>query len=233
MHCQLLDTSAILPRITAPNTPAICEATGLYGAEIPVSSQVDLNLRFATCVNMSPCTRTSENSMITGLDGRACQSDIEEMGPNTFFRRIIVERGPGDNMATRKYPLVGREEMRKVVFCSGQIFYELYHARTTRKIHDVTLVRIEQIAPFPFDRIASVLRLYPKAEWCWAQQEPKNMGAWSYVQPRFRTAVKQLCKDVQDRDLHYVGRPVSASPATGLFRSHLDENKQLVDQAFT
>ena len=147
------------------------------------------------------------------------------MGPNTFFRRVIVERGPGDNMAARKYPLVGRDEMRRIVFCSGQIFYELYHARTARKIRDVTFVRIEQIAPFPFDRIASVLRLYPNADWCWAQQEPKNMGAWSYVQPRFRTAVKKLCEDVKDRDLHYVGRPVSAAPATGLFRRHLDENK--------
>jgi len=162
---------------------------------------------------------------------RACQSDIEDMGPNTFFRRVIVERGPGDNMSNRKYRLVGRDEMRKVVFCSGQIFYELFHARTVRKVHDVTLVRIEQIAPFPFDRIASVLRLYPNADWYWAQQEPKNMGAWSYVQPRFRTAVNKLCKDIaRDRELRYVGRPVSAAPATGLFRRHLDENKSIIDE---
>jgi 2-oxoglutarate dehydrogenase E1 component len=188
------------------------------------------------------------------LHHRACMSDLKDMDQNTFFRRVIVEKGPGDNMASRNYPLVPRHRIRKLVLCSGQMFYDLYHARAARKIDDVTLVRIEQIAPFPFDRIASVLRLYPNAQWCWAQPEPKNMGAWSYVQPRFMTAVRKLCQDASwanitgvvvdssqqrqtytkfvDRELQYVGRPVAAAPATGLYRVHVEEQKAILDQVF-
>ena len=167
------------------------------------------------------------------LHHRACQSELQEMDSNSFFKRVIVELGPGDNMATRKYPLVSRDKIRKVVFCSGQMFYDLYHARAARKVVDVTFVRIEQIAPFPFDRVASVLRLYPNAEWAWAQQEPKNMGAWNFVKARFDTAVNVLCKDLARRKLVYVGRGVSASPATGLFRLHQKEQREMLDQVFT
>ena len=134
------------------------------------------------------------------LHHRACMSNLADIGPNTFFRRLIVEQGPGDNMAARKHHLVPHEQIRKVVLCSGQIFYELFHARTVRHIHDITLVRLEQIAPFPFDRIAAVVRRYPNAEWCWVQPEPKNMGAWSYVQPRFMTAVRKLCHNEADNE---------------------------------
>ena len=93
--------------------------------------------------------------------GRACVSDMKELEPDTFFRRVIVEAGPGDNMPARKNKLVATDKMRKVVLCSGQILPDV-HARATRKVDDVLLVRIEQLAPFPFDRIAPMLALPPQ-----------------------------------------------------------------------
>jgi 2-oxoglutarate dehydrogenase E1 component len=178
--------------------------------------------------------RVQVRGSLTGeVCGRACVSDLTEMQPDTFFRRVIVESSGGDNMAGRQYKLVPPYKMRKLVLCSGQIFYDLYHARAARKVDDVLLVRIEQLAPFPFDRIAAVLSKYSDARWCWAQQEPKNMGAWSFVHPRLKTAVKKLCPEMADKQFEYVGRSVAASPATGLFRVHQEESKQILDQVFS
>jgi len=85
---------------------------------------------------------------------------MKELEPDTFFRRVIVEAGPGDNMPARKNKLVATDKMRKVVLCRSQILPD-FHARAARKVDDVLLVRIEQLAPFPFERIAPVLALPP------------------------------------------------------------------------
>jgi len=163
------------------------------------------------------------------LHHRACRSPLDDMGPNTFFRRTIVENGPGDNLKHRLYELNPCDKIRRLVFCSGKFFYDMYHARSARKVRDIAFIRIEQLAPFPFDRIARILLIYPNAECLWAQEEPKNMGAYLYVLPRFTTAQKKLNPDHPLRDLKYIGRPPSASPATGLYRLHVDETKELLD----
>jgi len=165
------------------------------------------------------------------LHHRACRSPIEAMEPGTFFYRVIIEGTPGDNMAMKGYEIVPNDEIKRVVFVSGKMFYELYHARAARKIRDVTFVRLEQIAPFPFDRMAAAAALYPKAQLVWAQEEPKNMGAYSYVRPRMATALVELNHD-NLRQLRVMCRPVAAA-ATGLFRVHMDELKDLVDQVLT
>lgn len=111
---------------------------------------------------------------------------------------------------------------------SGKIFYELFHARVARKVRDVAFVRLEQIAPFPFDRMATAAAMYPNAELVWAQEEPKNMGAYAYVRPRFATALVQLNSD-KLRVLRPMCRPTAAA-ATGLFRNHIAELKDLVEK---
>ena len=128
--------------------------------------------------------------------------------------------------------------MRRVIFCSGKVFYHLYHARQAAGIRDITLVRLEQIAPFPFDLVAPVLQLYKNAQVVWVQEEPKNMGAWSYVKPRFDTAMRSmgvgLDPAAQLRDpIRYVGRTPSAASATGAYRLHAIEQKALVDRALS
>jgi len=116
------------------------------------------------------------------------------------------------------------------VFCSGQIYYELLAEREKRGRNDVALVRIEQIAPFAFDRIAVHTERYPNAEVVWAQQEPKNMGAYSYVLPRIMTATREINKkEIRPR---YVGRTVSAAPATGMGLVHQAEYQSIMNGVF-
>lgn len=118
--------------------------------------------------------------------------------------------------------------MRKAVFCSGAVFYHLYHARAAAKIKDVTFIRLEQIAPFPYDLVGPAMNMYPTAELIWAQEEPKNMGAWSYVKQRFDTASRE--EGITNRSIRYIGRRPSASPATGGYKQHAREQKEFIDE---
>ena len=109
------------------------------------------------------------------------------------------------------------------------MFYHLYHARSTASINDTTIVRLEQIAPFPYDIIPRAIQRYPNAELVWVQEEPRNMGAWSYVKPRFDTTLRE--KRLAHDPIRYVGRGPSAAPATGQYRQHVAEQHQLIAQA--
>lgn len=93
---------------------------------------------------------------------------------------------------------------------------------------DIATARIEQLAPFPFHEVADCIARYPKAEIVWVQEEPKNMGAYAHVFPRLLTVMKQLG---DSRKLSYIGRPPSASPATGQYEVHVQEMKTIVDEA--
>lgn len=120
--------------------------------------------------------------------------------------------------------------LQTLVFCSGQIYYELLAERESRGRTDVALVRLEQIAPFAFDRVATNVARYPNAEVVWAQQEPKNMGPYSYVLPRIMTATREINHD--ERRARYVGRSVSAAPATGMPKVHQREYQKILDGVF-
>ena len=144
------------------------------------------------------------------------------MGPDTAFMRVINETDP----AIANNP----ESVKTLVFCTGEIYYELLAEREKRGISDVALVRLEQIAPFPFDRIAKNCAKYAGAEVVWAQQEPKNMGAFSYVLPRIMTATRELNGD--EKRARYVGRAVSAAPATGMSKIHQMEATNILNAVF-
>ena len=156
------------------------------------------------------------------LRNKRCVSSLEEMGPDTSFRRVINET---DDSITEN-----AEEVKTLVFCTGQIYYELLTEREKQGRKDVALVRIEQIAPFPFDRIASNVRRFPNAEVVFAQQEPKNMGAYSYCLPRIMTATREI--NGNEARPRYVGRAVSAAPATGMGKSHQKEYQKIIDGVY-
>ena len=82
--------------------------------------------------------------------------------------------------------LVTETKVRKVIFCSGQVYFDLEAERNKRNIKDIAIVRLEQIAPFPFRHVEPSLRKFKNAEVMWVQEEPKNQGGWSFVEPRFR-----------------------------------------------
>jgi 2-oxoglutarate dehydrogenase E1 component len=147
--------------------------------------------------------------------------EFDDIGTLVRFRRVIPEPDPARD-------LVAAERVRRLVFCSGNVYYDLAQARRDRNIKDVALVRVEQLAPFPFDHIAQQGALYKNAEIAWAQEEPMNMGAWSFVYHHIKSALKP------DRGLfepRYFGRPTSASPATGSGKTHRKQLATLLDAA--
>ncbi len=146
-------------------------------------------------------------------------SKLTDMGPGTSFHRVIGE----------PIELVPDEKVRRVVLCSGKVYYDLYQAREERGITDVAIIRVEQIYPFPANSLTMELGRYPNADVVWCQEEPKNMGAWYFVDRRIEAVLAGL--KVQARRPVYVGRPDSASPATGLLRRHNIEQAHLVDEA--
>ncbi len=153
---------------------------------------------------------------------KACSSKIEDMGPGTMFHRVLGEQS--DDVVNNA------ANVKTLVFCSGQIYYELVAEREKRGVNDVALIRLEQIAPFAFDRVAESAALFPNAEVVWAQQEPKNMGAYSYVMPRIMTSTREL--NGEEKRPRYVGRAVSAAPATGMGAVHAKEFADILEGVY-
>ncbi|XP_046392851.1 2-oxoglutarate dehydrogenase, mitochondrial isoform X3 [Ischnura elegans] len=145
------------------------------------------------------------------------KSSFDLMVEGTEFLRLIPEEGPAAG---------NPDAVKKVVFCSGKVFYDLKKSRDEKKLtNDIAIARVEQISPFPFDLVKKECAKYPNASLVWAQEEHKNQGPWTYVQPRFSTALNDT------RDIVYAGRPTAASPATGSKMTHLRELNQLLEDA--
>lgn len=156
------------------------------------------------------------------LRHKNCVSTVDEMGPGTKFERLLPDKSP---------KLVPAEAVRRVVLCSGKIYYELLDAREAGQISDVALVRLEQISPFPFDKVAEQMKKYSNAQLVWTQEEPKNMGAWYYVQDRIMTATRVL-NGIEVRPA-YVGRRTNASPAVGFGGVHNREQARIIATALS
>ncbi len=117
-------------------------------------------------------------------------------------------------------------EVQRLIFCSGRVFFPLDAARTERQLDSVAIVRVEQLYPFPEEEIRAMLARYSEIqEVCWVQEEPRNMGAWSYLEPRMRELLPT------DLPLAYIGRDEAASPATGIHHMHDEEEKAFIEEA--
>jgi 2-oxoglutarate dehydrogenase E1 component len=154
---------------------------------------------------------------------RQCVSSLEEMGPGSSFHRVMYEQPPSE----------ADREVKRVILCSGKVYYDLFGRRQELGLEDVVaLIRLEQLAPFPDRVLAEELRRYPKdAQVIWCQEEPRNMGAWSFVAPRIEAVLADV--GMRQTRLVYAGRPAAASPATGLYRQHVKEQAMLVESAVT
>ena len=151
--------------------------------------------------------------------------DNDELG-HVRFKRLIMDNSVADRDAFPKK----EEGVKKVLFCTGQVFYKVKEARDKAGLSDaIHMVRIEQLAPFPFDLVLRELRRYPAAERVWLQEEPKNMGAYLHVLPRFDACERAL--GGREGTMPYVGRPVSSSPATGFASQHAAEERTIVAAA--
>jgi 2-oxoglutarate dehydrogenase E1 component len=118
-------------------------------------------------------------------------------------------------------------EVRRLIVCCGKVYFELIEARRKRELKDTAIVRIEQLYPFPEEPLLAMLNKYSKAKTLvWTQEEPQNQGAWSFVQPRLGSLLKGKQR------LHYAGRPAAAAPAVGYLKKHIEQQRQLLDDAF-
>ena len=153
------------------------------------------------------------------LRNKMCVSNLTDMAEKTAFRRVI--RDPNTKIKDKN--------IKKVVICSGKVFYNLYEEREKRKLDDVKLLRLEQIYPFPSRTLKEILSDTPNAEVAWCQEEPKNMGAWFFVDRRIEDVLRSFNSKFS-RPV-YVGRPEAASPATGSLSRHNKEQANLVNEA--
>jgi 2-oxoglutarate dehydrogenase E1 component len=157
------------------------------------------------------------------LRHRQCVSTIAEMGPGSSFHRVMYDRPPAP----------ADREIKRVILCSGKVYYDLAGRRHELGLDDVVaLMRLEQLAPFPERVLTEELKRYPKrAQMIWCQEEPRNMGAWTFVAPRIEAVLQNLGME-QTRPV-YAGRPPAASPATGLYQQHVKEQATLIQAAIT
>ena len=149
----------------------------------------------------------------------AC-SEIEEFGPNSHWKPLIEDQNK---------TLVAPEKVRKVILCSGQVYFDLEAARAKDGKNDVAILRCESLCPFPFQEIISELKKYKNAEITWAQEEPKNAGPWTYVQPRLRNIQSFLNK--QNSKVIYAGRPIMGATAVGFTSTHNAQLDALITAA--
>ncbi|MBQ0752215.1 MAG: 2-oxoglutarate dehydrogenase E1 component, partial [Roseovarius sp.] len=155
-------------------------------------------------------------------------SKAEEFTTGSSFHRVLWDDAQYGNSQTK---LVSDDKIRRVVMCSGKVYYDLLEERDARGITDVYLLRIEQFYPFPAMSLVKELERFKGAEMVWCQEEPKNQGAWSFIEPNIEWVLTRI-KAKHLRPV-YAGRPASASPATGLAKQHKAQQEALVDAALT
>ena len=148
---------------------------------------------------------------------KGAMSPLENFTEGSTFRPVIgdtAERASNDSV-------------KRVVLCAGQVYYDLEAGRAERKLEDdIAIVRVEQLYPFPYDEVKAELAKYPNAKSVvWAQEEPKNQGAFYQIRHRIEDVISE------EQKLSYSGRPSSASPAVGYSSKHIAQLKQLVEDA--
>ena len=147
------------------------------------------------------------------LRHKACVSELQEFGPGSAFRRVIPDQTK----------LVAGSKVKRVVLCSGKVYYDLLAEQEKRGTKDQALIRIEQLYPFPEKKVSALIAKNKKARFVWAQEEPENMGPWPFLSSRHADLFSSF-------DL--AARPLSASPAVGSSKKHIDEYNELMGKIF-
>jgi 2-oxoglutarate dehydrogenase E1 component len=154
-------------------------------------------------------------------------STLPQFGPGTSFHRVLWD--DAQFLEGQAIELKPDAEIKRVVLCSGKVYYDLYEEREKRGLDDVYLLRMEQLYPFPARALIQELTRFAEAEAVWCQEEPKNMGAWTFIEPNLSWVLDHI--GAKHRRPRYAGRPASASTASGLARKHQLELKTLLEEA--
>ncbi len=154
-------------------------------------------------------------------------STLAELGDGSSFHRVLWD--DAQILADQKIKLKADNKIKRVVLCSGKVYFDLYEEREKRGIDDVYIMRVEQLYPFPARALISELSRFPQAEIVWCQEEPKNMGPWFFVEPNIEWVLNHI--DARYHRARYAGRSAAASPATGLMSKHQQELQLLLNEA--
>jgi 2-oxoglutarate dehydrogenase E1 component len=208
-----------------------------YEGQGPEHSSARLERYLQLCAedNMQVCNLTTPAQYFHALRRqihRNFRKPLVLMTPKSLLRHRLCVSTLGDltggtfqPVLTEVDPIVP-DKVRRVLFCSGKIYYDLLMARRERDIEDIAILRIEQLYPFPQKEVESMIQLYPaSAEVMWVQEEPWNMGAWHEMARRLRRTVGG------GREILYAGRRAAASPATGSYKAHKNEETDILNNA--
>jgi 2-oxoglutarate dehydrogenase E1 component len=162
------------------------------------------------------------------LRHKMCISATEDFTTGSSFHRVLWDDAQKGHSDTE---LVSDDKIKRVVICSGKVYFDLLEERDARGIDDIYLMRLEQFYPFPAISMVKDLERFKHADVVWCQEEPKNQGAWSFIEPNIEWVLTRIkAKNSRPR---YVGRATSASPATGLASQHKAQQAALVNDALT
>jgi 2-oxoglutarate dehydrogenase E1 component len=160
------------------------------------------------------------------LRHKRATSRLDEFGPDTTFHRLLWD--DAQTNPDEKIKLVADDKIRKVVMCSGKVYYDLLEEREKREINDVYLLRVEQLYPVPMKALVHELQRFKQAEMIWCQEEPRNMGSWHFIEPYLEWVLNQV--GAKHKRPRYAGRPASAATATGLMSKHQAQLKSMLDE---
>jgi 2-oxoglutarate dehydrogenase E1 component len=152
-------------------------------------------------------------------------SRLDEMGPDTSFHRLLWD--DAQQLPDEKIKLVPDNKIRRVVMCSGKVYFDLYEEREKRGVNDVYLLRVEQLYPVPMKALLAELSRFKQAEMVWCQEEPRNMGAWHFIEPYLEWVLNQA--GATQKRARYGGRPQAAATAVGVMSRHLAQLKTIFD----
>jgi len=208
-----------------------------YEGQGPEHSSARLERFLQLCAehNMQVCVPSTPAQMFHMLRRqmlRKFRKPLIVMTPKSLLRHKMSV-SPISDLSSGRFNLIIPEieqikpkATRRIVFCSGKVYYDLLEARQVHGIDDVALIRIEQLYPFPIEQFASIIEEYEHVEdIVWCQEEPQNQGAWYQIRHRLQEPLRD------HQQLYYAGRAASAAPASGIFKVHLQQQKALVDAA--
>jgi 2-oxoglutarate dehydrogenase E1 component len=161
------------------------------------------------------------------LRHKRCVSTLAEFSGNSTFHRLLWD--DAEYLKEQPIKLAKDSKIRRVVMCSGKVYYDIYEEREKRGIDDIYILRVEQLYPFPAKALITELARFRQADIVWCQEEPKNMGAWAFIDPYLEWVLAHI--DAKYQRVRYTGRQAAASPATGLMSKHKAQLEAFLEDA--
>ena len=193
------------------------------------------NLQVCNCTTPAQYFHLLRRQMHCGADRRGLRKPLIVFTPKSLLRHAKAASRLEDLTSGAFQEVIGDpqyvgQQVGRILLCSGKVYYDLVNKREELNRSDIAIIRIEQLYPFPLQRLTDILRRYPDAaELFWVQEEPENMGAWYFVEEQMQSIINP---GGHGRQLRYIGRPTAASPAAGAHKVHTDQQAALVNEAF-